>query len=113
MKSYSQKTAEYLETDGWKIKEILTDNLEWWADEIWCIESIWSPKGVHCYITFLVDPQFEINRQKGQGVWALGLSSIFPKSRSDAQGSCTLSIGKCFKNEIEEFLLEAEKLRNI
>ena len=47
---------------------------EWWAAEIWVVESIWSPVGVRIYLTFLVDPQ-------GTDVWALGAASERPQDR--------------------------------
>jgi hypothetical protein len=67
-----QSTAE----SGWRIVS-KQERPEWCADEIWELESIWSPLGRTVWITFLVDPQIEqTSRKKGQAVWAAAISSV-------------------------------------
>lgn len=111
MKSYTQKMEDHLEVDGWEIEEKFVDDLEWWADEIWRIVSIWSPVGCKAHLTFLVDPQHEGSRNKGEAVWAIGASKAFPTSRFEAEGITTIALNKQFKNNILDFSLEMEPLR--
>ena len=112
MKPNRQKVQEHLEMDGWEIKSIIDLNdLEWWADEIWQVNSTWSPQGVIAYITFLVDPQHEGNRRKGEAVWGFGCSKDYPTTSREAQSCSVLAFGKAFKNGINDFQLEMESLR--
>ena len=111
MKSYEQKMMDYLECDGWDIDRVNKDDLEWWADEIWVLNSNWSPTGSVAHITFLVDPMHEGSRKKGEAVWGLGCSKAYPASRQDAESCATISFGKSFKIKIMDFQLQMESLR--
>jgi hypothetical protein len=51
-----EQLLEMLERRGWSVTRHSAE-LEWWADEIWAVESIWSPSGFTLYLTFLNDPQ--------------------------------------------------------
>jgi hypothetical protein len=55
------------------------------------------------FVTFLVDPQWQGNRRKGEGIWAVGCSAEFPRDRIEATRGDTLSL-KASKEEIEEFV---------
>jgi hypothetical protein len=112
MKPYEQKLED--EFDGqWEIVSKYTDNLEWWADEIWELSSIWSPSGAKAYLTFLVDPMHDGNRVKGQKVWGLGCSKNHPDSRYTAESGGTISLGKSFKNHFLDFTLKLDGLRDV
>lgn len=65
---------------GWEIVSQQRNDLEWWADEIWTVESVWSPHGFRVYLTFLVDPH-----PPSTGVWAVGASSEWPANHWQAQ----------------------------
>jgi hypothetical protein len=71
VKDNRQKLTDYLEIEGWDIARVYTEDLEWWADEVWALSSRWSPQHFSLHITFLVDPQWEGNRKKGKayGQW--------------------------------------------
>jgi hypothetical protein len=103
MKTLTATLADYLEVDGWDIAENVTDDLEWWADEIWQLKSRWSPVGAVAFVTLLVDPQWHGNRRKGEGIWAVGSSAELPRDRTEATRGDTLSL-KASKEEIEEFV---------
>jgi len=103
--------SDFLEVDGWQVEQIFEEGLEWWADEIWEIKSTWSPHGSSAYLTFLVDPQHEGNRKKGQSVWGIGASKVFPRSREEAEGVGIVTLNSKFKENIMEFSLELETLR--
>ncbi len=106
-----EKMMDYLECDGLDIDLIKIDDLEWWADEVWKLKSTWSPEGVVVYLTFLVDPQHEGNRKKGEAVWGIGCSKTSPLSREHAESGCIVSYGKLFKKDVNDFLLKMENLR--
>jgi hypothetical protein len=103
MKTLNAKLADYLEVEGWDIAKSHTDDLGWWADEIWELKSRWSPVGALAFVTFLVDPMWEGGRRKGQGVWAVGCSAEFPHDKAEAMRGDTLNL-KASKEEIEKFV---------
>ena len=87
------------------------DNLEWWADEMWLLESVWSPVGSCAYLTFLVDPQASNSRKKGASVWAVKASLGKPTTWL-SEGDCTLSLGQGWKEEMSEFFAYLAMLRS-
>src|SRR4051794_26161144 len=82
---FRTRLASSIERGGWALARVYTDDLDWWADEIWELSSRWSPEGAVAFITFLVDPLRERLREKGQGVWAAGCSASLPFSRVEAE----------------------------
>ena len=74
-----------LQRHGWRVTDRGDKDLGWWADEVWVVESEWSPRGARAYLTFLVDPQWDSPRQRGAGVWAVSASSTVPSSRAEAE----------------------------
>jgi hypothetical protein len=113
MKTPKQKLADHLEVSGWNLEKIHEADLEWWADEIWELKSRWSPEGVSSFITFLVDPQHEGVRRKGQAVWAAGSCAKFPKSRFEAEENGTASLNAISRNKVEEFLDKVCETRSV
>ena len=53
---------------GWDLAEVHDLPDEWWADERLVLESRWTPVGAKVFLTFLVDPQWEGPRTKGEAV---------------------------------------------
>ena len=96
---------------GWRVTGVAED-LEWWADEMWLLESAWSPVGTQAYMTFLVDPMFEGSRKKGEAVWAVTASSDKPMSRLQAEGEFTLSLGQGWKKRLPDFFQQLSSLRS-
>ena len=88
------------------------DPPDWWADEIVTLESDWTPRGLQIHLTFLVDPQFDRQRRKGEAVWAVGLSSEWPSDDRDAHAIARLSIGRHWKQRLPEFVAAANAARN-
>jgi len=103
--------SDFLEIDGWHIEKIIDKDLEWWADEIWELKSTWSPQGSSAHLTFLVAPQHEGIRYKGQNILAIGASKILPKSRKVAEGIAVIILNKKFKENIREFSFKLDELR--
>ena len=112
MKTPKEKLASSLEKLGWKLEQLHIDDLEWWADEIWEMRSVWSPEGVPAYISFLVDPQHEGLRKKGQAVWGVGNSSEYPVTLQQAQSNGVISLNEISKNRESNFMQTIESLRS-
>ena len=99
-----------LSEHGWRVVGV-EENLEWWADEMWVLESVWSPVGGRAYVTFLVDPQFDGGRRKGEAVWAVMASPGRPDSRLHVEGEFTLSLGQGWKTRLPAFYAHLSALR--
>jgi hypothetical protein len=104
--------AKQLPRHGWQLVNLEDSSLEWWADEIWLIESLWSPQGFRCHLTFLVDPMADAQRVKGQHVWAVGTSIGRPDDRYAAEGKPLLSLGHGWRSQLAEFFAGLSELRN-
>ena len=69
MSTYKQQIETQLNKNNWEI--IVVDTTDhWWEDEFWKIKSVKHSSKMELIIIFKVDPQWEGNRKKGQGVWA-------------------------------------------
>ncbi|MBV0934738.1 hypothetical protein [Marinobacterium weihaiense] len=112
MKTPKEKLADDLGANGWYLEVEIVEDLDWWADEIWEMRSTWSPEGVPAYITFLVDPQHQGARKKGQAVWGVGNSPKLPATLEEAQCNGVVSLNDIFKNKAEEFMHSFETLRS-
>src|ERR1700741_434783 len=85
---------DQLRDTGWEL--VGTEELDhWWADEVWHLQSVWSPRTARFYLTFLVDPQFELHRKRkpGEGVWASFASASLPSQWQASEGQYTFSLG--------------------
>ena len=66
-----------LDQNGWTVVAQQTDHLDWWAAELWTIESYWSPQGFRLYLTFLIDPQ------SVDEVWAINATQNYPQQQDE------------------------------
>ena len=111
MQAQRTELLNQLPAHGWRAA-CLEENLDWWADEMWLLESVWTPVGTRAYITFLVDPMFDGNRGKGEAVWAVGASHAKPMSRLQAENEFTLSLGQGWKNRLPGLFDHLSSLRS-
>lgn len=95
---------------GWNIVHREQKELEWWADEIWTVESEWSPKGFQVFLTWLVDPQWDRGRP-GEKVWLVGTCLHRPTNHEEAERAPMFSI-KHWPMELGDFLKGLDDLRN-
>lgn len=112
MKTPVQRLTDGLEMNGWDVEAIHTRDLEWWADEIWELKSHWTPQGATACITFLVDPQHEGLRNKGQAVWGVGCSHGFPVSKREAEAGGTISLNALSRQGVAAFLEQVDRCRS-
>jgi hypothetical protein len=110
MQAQRQELLNQLPQHGWRIVS-QEEELEWWADEMWRIESLWSPVGSLAYVTFLVDPQSNHQRKRGEDVWAVMASVARPASRLNLEGEFTVSLGRGWKQELPAFFEHLAFLR--
>ena len=107
---HSEMIARLFE-HGWRVVSRARDDLVWWADEIWTVESEWSPQGFTVYLSWLVDPQWEGPRPPGQGVWAVGTCLQHPGSDREAKGHLSMSINH-WPRDLPAFLSGLSALRD-
>jgi hypothetical protein len=116
MITHRNKLFELLPRYGWEVINV-EDHLrrstgpDWFIDELWEVESVWAPRCLKVWITFLVDPQAPFERKKSQGVWAVraGLRQP-PDSRiGDAEVYLTLNAG--WEKRLPEFFNGLSDLR--
>ena len=110
---FTQRTelAAQLPESGWQVIGIEDSGLEWRADEIWLIESLWPRQGFRLHLTFLVDPMAGGQRTKGQNVWAVGTSTMCPLGRASTQGKPILSLGHGWRSHPADFFDGLSELR--
>jgi hypothetical protein len=100
-----------LSEHGWQVVDRQREDLDWWADEIWTVESQWSPKGMRIYLTWLVDAMWDAPRLQGQQVWPVGTCMENPPGRLEAEGEPLMSI-KHWPRGLPDFLEALAALRN-
>ena len=80
MQTQQMQLEEVLAEEGWRIAERESPCSEWWLDEVWILESVWSPAGRRAYVSFIVDPAVVGHRRKGEHVWAVAIGTQRPDS---------------------------------
>jgi hypothetical protein len=98
---------------GWQMAQKL-EMPEWWADEIWHLESVWSPVGISAWITFLVDPQLEHPaRRKGQHVWSVAVSAEEPSDRVHLDFIHESSLKSGWEENLNGFIDKLNTIRKV
>ncbi len=76
---------------GWSLADRHTPE-DGWIDELWRLESVWSPRGRVAYLLFLVDPQWDGPRRFGEAVWAVAVTKTRPEHRMALDSDETVPI---------------------
>jgi len=112
------KLFDLLSQYGWEVINVEdhlrgATNPDWFIDELWEIESAWTPKGLKVWITFLVDPQTSIlgERKKGQGVWAVKAGLRKPPDSRIGDPEVYLSLNAGWEKRLAEFFSHLADLR--
>ena len=103
---------EHLPRFGWELVAVQDADLDWWADEVWVLESSWSPAGCRVYLTFLIDLMADRERKKGQQVWAVGASFEWPTDPGLIKDRPMLYLGHHWREQLPGFLNELSELRH-
>ena len=96
-----------IEKNGWRIINI--DDYEWWENEVWEIESVWSPIGAKAFVSFVVDPQ--IMRDKNAVIFVMA-SPARPTFWSGDRSSFQVYFNNKWKQNLSEFINFLAKIRN-
>lgn len=112
MESQKRQLEAGLLSSGWRIAECESTTSDWWADEIWTIESTWRPVGFTLFLTFLVDPQSDLQRTR-KDVWAISCSSIRPQTHGDAMSDVKICIRPSWEKNLPDFLSTLKELRDV
>ncbi len=99
-----------LELD-YEIIEINSSN-NWWNDEYWLVRYNYDSK-TKFYVYFIVDPHFEGNRKKGQGVYQIIASTELLKNWNDSDNliSSIEMSKRYFDSKLIEFGNDLENFR--
>ena len=111
MTTYQQRIEHCLEKNGWRILDNDSDHNDWWADEFWTLESTWTSLESNCFITFLVDPQYDGNRKPREAVWAVCASKSKPLDLSQTREQLTITLDKEFDKNIKRFVKDLDVFR--
>ena len=109
MISFKRELFNRLGQHGWRRAEDAPEPPDWWADEVWVLESTWPPTECRVYLVFVVDPQWEGPRERGQGVWAVSASLDCPDSRFDVR----LTLDRGWRGRLPELFAYLSALRNL
>lgn len=96
---------------GWDVAEVHDPPDDWWADEHLALESRWAPVGARVFLTFLVDPQWEGSRMKGEAVWAVIASTKPLEQRPSSADGAWLTLGHGWESRLSDFVTEVDALR--
>ena len=112
-----QAVAQHLEAllagAGWRVqsKEVDEQRIE---DEVWCIESTWSPQGATAYLTFIIDRHPPVGRGKAgrAGIWRVRASRNHPeRHRSDQGDDVNFYLEKHWIETCPEFVKNLSRYR--
>jgi len=110
IEEFQRKTIyDSVRREGWSITEIEKFETDWWASEMWQLESTWSPVGKIAFITFMSDPQ-DITVKVA---WEARASLHRPESRTRWDFDfCRMSMKNRWQGELPKFIECLAKLRN-
>jgi hypothetical protein len=95
----------HLTLHGWRVVERTREGLDWWADELWTLESIWTPIGLRLYLTFLNDPM-----DAGE-VWALAATMTIPMTRGNAESGQLIRLRNVWGRRLPSWLEQLHSFR--
>jgi len=115
MQTQRAELFNQLPEHGWRIASV-EENLEWWAHEMWMLESVWSPVSSRAYVTFLVAPDapilpYDKTHRKSERVWAVMASPEKPRDRLSVENQFTLSLGQGWEKGLPAFFEHLSMLR--
>jgi hypothetical protein len=94
---------------GWELRETREGGS--WTDEILMMASTLPPVGQQLVLTFLVDPQHEGPRARGEHVYAVAATRDIRPDRATANDARLLTLGKGWEARLPAFVLELDVFR--
>ena len=88
-----QTIKSSLESSGWRLisKETPSD---WWIDELWTLESVWSPVGLKLFITF------EVTGGEIEEVWDAAASFSGACGSGDVDSIASFNLASKWEKEL-------------
>ncbi len=102
------KIKSKIEENGWKIYQL--DNSEWWENEVWEMESTWSPLGKRAFVVFENDPMSYDD--KILEPWAVTTSPKRLKHRNGESGDFQISLTSNWQKDLPKLIEYLSTLRN-
>ena len=85
MSVIKQTLLAKLTEDDWSRKTVVTQDIGWWADEHWLIQSTREQWATEVYINFIiVEPVWDAPRMEGDRVAVVTATAKLPGSQSEA-----------------------------
>ncbi len=108
---YKYQIEQELVKKDWEIIEIYSSR-EWWDDEHWRIKFKYD-YNKSFFLCFIVDPAFEGQRKKGQGIYEIKASTKFPLNWDDSSNEITTIImtKRKFDDKLKKFIGELEEYK--
>ena len=108
---YKHQIEQELDKENWEIV-LIDESREWWDDEHWKVQFKFDQK-IFFYLCFIVNPQFEGQRKKGQGIYEIKASTEFPENwNDDSSKFASISMTKrMFEIKLKEFVENLEKYK--
>jgi hypothetical protein len=117
MTTQRDKLLELMPCHGWEVTSIDDDwsnsGSGWFIDELWEVESAWSPRGLKVWVMFVVDPQTSnpLERKKGQGVYAVKAARRKPTGWGIEDDEVGLYLNNGWEDRLPEFFDRLSALR--
>lgn len=99
--------------NGWEIASVAELDA-WWCHELWELRSLWAPRGLPAFLTFLIDPQSQTERlRRGEyRVWAVKASRGVPATWQDDELEFTLALSGNWQLRLPELISHLGKWRD-
>lgn len=115
MTTQRDKLLELMPSHGWEVVNVegeLTAS-GWFVDELWEVDSSWSPVGLKLWVSFVVDPLMPNlhERKKGQGVYAVKAARRKPTGWGIADDEIGLYLNGGWEDRLPEFFDRLSALR--
>ena len=106
VKTQADTLRKALAARGWSVRGVERPfEDEWWAAEVWEIESEWSPRGSRAWLTFLVDPL-----GGPEDIWAVWASPARP-ARAEAGTGPLLRLRNVWRQGLPGFVQALHRFR--
>lgn len=108
---YKYQIEQELIKHKWEIT-LIDISGEWWDDENWKVSFKYDAQ-IFFYLCFIVDPQFDNPRKKGQGIYEIKAASKFPTNWNDdsnrISGICMTK--RKFESKLNIFIEDLENYK--
>lgn len=109
---YKYQIEQELITHNWEVVEIDSSSA-WWDDEHWKVVFLYNPS-IQFYLSFIVDPQFEGPRKKGQGIYEIVASKEIPENWNDYDRITSIGMTRQkFNEKLKRFITDLEEYKKV